>query len=168
MSSRENDIIDYFDDNSPHEDGTPFIPVRPGGGSDSWTRFFCGLLAGVTGGALTQLAPWLGGLLILIGYGVTAHTLAGSSRRSVKSLCFGFTVAAFTGGAVLIADCFWTESLDSLLDGLGRYHAIFLGAIFMPWTLAVIRYVYAVFISSERRPSGNRVLRRFRQSKLAR
>ena len=34
------DLIDYVDDNSQHEDETPFIPVRPDGGSpDAWTGF---------------------------------------------------------------------------------------------------------------------------------
>jgi hypothetical protein len=142
MPSKERDVIDVFDDNSPQEDGTYFIPV-PDGRPDKWTRFFCGLFMGIAGGALIPLGPWLGGALVLVGYGLVAHTIRGSSGRLGRGLCFGFAVSALVGALILAGSIFLPAMTSALIEFLGRHHAIFLGIIFMPWVAGAAKAFFS-------------------------
>ena len=102
------DVIDYFDDNTENEDETPFLPVRPEGAFlNPWSGFYGGLLIGLAGGGLATLAPWLAGLLIFTGYGMTALTLRRTRRRLLRSFGLGFGVIALAGAAVVLGEVFF-------------------------------------------------------------
>ncbi|MGA8771411.1 MAG: hypothetical protein WB610_13700, partial [Rhodomicrobium sp.] len=91
------DVIEYFDDNSEHEDETAFFPIRPDGPPDSWSFFWGGILIGLAGAGLVTLAHWLAGLLIFAGYGMTAASLRGSRTRFARPLGFGYALLACVG-----------------------------------------------------------------------
>jgi hypothetical protein len=144
MSSRQDhDEIDYFEDTSQHEDETPFIPV-PDSTPDSWTAFYSGILIGLAGGGLMTLAPWLSGLLILAGYGMTALTLKSTGNRFIRALRFGFGIAALCGGAMLAGEILFHKAAWHYIEKAGERSLIFVSVALTPWLLGFIRYAYAL------------------------
>jgi hypothetical protein len=144
MSSRQDrDEIDYFEDTSDHEDETPFIPV-PENAPDSWTAFYSGILIGLAGGAVAPLAPWLSGVLILGGYGLTALTLKRNGSRFIRALRFGFAIAALSGAVMLAGEIFYPKAVWHCIEMAGRRSLIFASVALTPWLLALIRYAYAL------------------------
>jgi asparagine N-glycosylation enzyme membrane subunit Stt3 len=143
MSSRQNrDEIDLFEDTT-HENETLFIPVAESA-PDSWTAFYSGILIGIAGGALAALAPWLSGLLILAGYGLTVSTLKNTGNRFIRALRFGFAIAALSGAVLLAGDVFFPKAVWHFLEAAGTRSPIFLSVLAAPWLLALIRYAYAL------------------------
>jgi hypothetical protein len=144
MSSRqEPDEIDYFEDTSQHEDGTPFIPV-PDSTPDSWTAFYCGILIGLVGGAIASLAPWLSGVLILAGYGLAALTLKSTGNRFIRALRFGFAIAALAGAVMLAGEILFPKAAWRCIEIAGERSLIFVSVALTPWLLGFIRYVYSL------------------------
>ncbi len=136
------DLIDYVDDNSQHEDETPFIPVRPDGGSpDAWSGFWGGMLIGIAGGALVPLAPWLGGSLVFVGYGVTALTLRGSRHSFARALGFGFALLSVVGAAMAVGQIFFPYTTASLIEAAAARHIIFISIATLAWPIAILRYL---------------------------
>jgi hypothetical protein len=141
-SRRELFDLDLINDLSePRRDELPAGPES----YPIWSRFWGGILTGIAGGALVPLGPWLGGALILAGYGMTEIALGKSPNRFVRALRFGFGVSAIIGaatfaGAVLLPE--WTSSLIAIL---GKRRLIFCGVMAMPWAFAVAKYVYGFF-----------------------
>lgn len=140
-SDSERDIGDYITDNSVTEEGTLFLPA-PNGRPDSWSFFFGGILIGMAGGGLVTLAPWLGGSLILVGYGTTAFTLVGSRRRFGRALRFGFVIAALFGAVLLAGDIVATGPTWHVISAIGERHLFFPSFVLMPWVIGPFRYLY--------------------------
>jgi hypothetical protein len=144
MSSRQDhDEIDYFEDTAQHEDETLFIPV-PESTPDSWTAFYSGILIGLAGGGLMTLAPWLSGLLILAGYGLTALTLKSTGNRFIRALRFGFGLAALAGGVMLAGEILFPKVAWHYIAKAGERNLIFASVAVTPWILGLIRYIYAL------------------------
>jgi hypothetical protein len=130
------DVIDYFDDNAENEDETPFLPVRPEGDFlNPWSGFYGGLLIGLAGGGLATLAPWLAGLLIFAGYGMTALTLRRTRRRLFRALGLGFGVIALAGAAVVLGEVFFPLTTSVILAAAAARHMIFLSVVALPWAI---------------------------------
>jgi hypothetical protein len=143
MSSRQNrDETDFLEDTA-HEDENLFIPL-PESTPDSWTAFYVGILIGITGGALATLAPWLSGLLILAGYGLTASTLKSTASRFIRALRFGFALAALSGAVLLAGEVLFPKAIWHFLEVAGRRSLIFVSVLAAPWLLGLIRYAYAL------------------------
>ncbi len=142
-SGQERDVIDYIDDESEHEDETPFVPVRDNS-PDNWTAFYTGILIGVAGGALIPLAPWLGGLLILLGYGTTAFTLRARGNRLTRALRSGFWLSATFGAALIVAEALFPKLAWSLVATAGERTIIFPTVVVMPWAAGLLRYAYVL------------------------
>jgi hypothetical protein len=144
MSSRQDrDEIDLFEDTAKHEDETVFIPAG-GSGPDSWTAFYSGILIGLAGGALASLAPWLSGLLIVSGYGLTAFTLRSAGSRFIRALRFGFGVAALAGAVMLAGELLFPKAVWHCVEMAGRRSLIFASIALAPWLLGLMRYIYAL------------------------
>src|SRR5262245_35844252 len=140
MSSRQDrDEIDYFEDTAQHEDETIFFPV-PESRPDNWTGFYSGILIGIAGGALAPLAPWLSGLLISAGYGLTALTLKRTGNRFIRALRFGFALAALAGAVILAGEILFPKAAWRFIEMAGERSLIFASVAATPWLLALIRY----------------------------
>lgn len=144
MSSRQDrDEIDLFEDTAHHEDETLFIPV-PESAPDSWTAFYSGILIALGGGALASLAPWLSGLLVLAGYGLTALTLKSTGNRFIRALRFGFGIAALLGAVMLACEIMFPQAAWHFIEMAGKRSLIFASVALTPWLLGLIRYVFAL------------------------
>ncbi|MFZ1109592.1 MAG: hypothetical protein WAN43_14765 [Rhodomicrobium sp.] len=142
MAPREHDAIDYIDDDTQDEDVTLFLPVRPDSAVDGASGFLGGVLAGVSGGALAQIVPWLAGLLIFAGYGMAACALGGSRSLFARSLSFGFTVLAVAGAAMALGGMFFPRQTWSILSAISERHALFLSVAALAWPIGFARYLY--------------------------
>ena len=142
-SGSDRDMIDYVEDTSQHEDETLFLPV-PEHGVDRWSVFYIGILTGIAGGGLVSLAPWLAGILILTGYGLTAFTLKAPSSRFARALLLGFVLSASVGGALLAGEVFFPQTVWNLIAAVSGRHLIFAYVAAMPWVIGILRYVYAL------------------------
>jgi hypothetical protein len=140
MSSRDNDDFDFFDTGH-HEERTP----------DSWTAFYSGILIGLVGGALATLAPWLSGVLILVGYGLTALTLKSTGSRFIRALRFGFGVAALAGAIMLACEILYPTAAWRFIEMAGERSLIFVSVAVTPWMLGLIRYVYVMARGQKRK-----------------
>ncbi|MGB7915187.1 MAG: hypothetical protein WCF79_07860 [Rhodomicrobium sp.] len=136
------DVIEYFDDNSEHEDETAFFPVRPDGPPDSWSFFWGGILIGLAGAGLVTLAHWLAGLLIFAGYGMTAASLRGSRTRFARALGFGYALLACVGAAMLLGTMFFPNVTASVIAAAAAHHVIFLSLATLAWPIALLKYVF--------------------------
>jgi hypothetical protein len=144
MSSRQDrDEIDFFEDTAKQEDETVFIPAG-GNAPDSWTAFYSGILIGLAGGALASLAPWLSGLLIVAGYGLTAFTLKSAASRFIRALRFGFGIAALAGAVMLAGEILFPKAVWHCIELASRRSLIFASVALAPWLLGFIRYIYAL------------------------
>jgi hypothetical protein len=154
------EFLDYLDDKSQHEDETLFMPV-PDSRPDSWSVFYSGILIGIIGGSLIALAPWLSGLLVFAGYGVTAMTFKGRGNRLSRALRFGFGSSALFGAAILGGETVFPETEWGFIEAASNRHLTFAGIALMPWAAAVLRYAYALFRpakSSGRSTQSKRIL----------
>ncbi len=140
-SDSEGDITDYVTDNSHREEGTLFLP-SPDGRPDRWTFFFSGILLGMFGGAIVPLSLWLAGVLIFIGYGLTAFSLR-SAGKFGRALRFGFLIAAALGAAILLGDAIAPKSAWRVVSAAAERHLIFPSFVLMPWILGILRYAFA-------------------------
>jgi hypothetical protein len=147
--SDRDDIIDYVEDTSQHEDETLFLPV-PESGPDRWSVFYLGILMGIVGGGLVSLAPWLAGILILTGYGLTAFTLKAAVSRFVRALLLGFVLSASAGAFLIAGEIFAPQTAWNLIAVLSERHLIFPGVAAMPWVIGILRYVYALVTREKR------------------
>ncbi|MGO9545987.1 MAG: hypothetical protein ACLPPF_14500 [Rhodomicrobium sp.] len=138
---------DTFGDTE-HED--PFFLHVPENTLDSWSLFYSGILIGFAGGALPSAAPWLAGILIAAGYGLTAFTLKGPSRRFAGALRFGFVLSALSGAALFAGEIFAPKVTQIIVDAMGKHHLIFASIATTPWVLGVLRYVYALLMQRKR------------------
>ena len=138
------DVIEYFDDNSEHEDETAFFPVRPDGPPDGWSFFWGGILIGLAGAGLVTLTHWLSGLLIFAGYGMTAASLRGSRARFARALGFGYALLACVGAAMLLGAMFSPNVTASVIAVAGAHHVIFLSLATLAWPIALLRYVFGL------------------------
>ena len=139
MSSRENnDDHDFFDM------GLREMELREKSAPDNWTAFYIGILIGLAGGALAPLAPWLSGVLILAGYGITALTLKRTGSRFIRALRFGFGTAALAGAVVLAGEILYPQAAWRFIEIAGERSLIFVSVAVTPWILGLLRYAYAV------------------------
>ncbi len=146
MSSRsDREFIDPIGNNLPREDETLFIPVSRDGFPDNLSGFWGGILLGIGGGALIPHAPWLSGLLIAAGYGMTTNALAGSKNRLSRALRFGFGLSAAAGAALVLGEVLFPRSTMSFIAAAGERHLIFCGAAAMPWMIGLVRFIYRLF-----------------------
>ncbi len=122
-----------------------FLPV-PENAPDSWSVFYSGILIGFAGGALPAAVPWLAGVLIAVGYGLTALTLKGRSNRFTGALRFGFVLSALLGVALVAGEAFAPKVTQVIVDAIGKHHLIFATVAATPWVLGVLRYVYALLV----------------------
>ncbi len=136
------DVIDYIDDNSQNEDETAFFPVRPDSMPDAWSGFLGGILIGLAGAALVVLAPWLGGSLIFVGYGMTALTLRGRRNRFARALGFGYALLAWAGAAMLLGEIFFPNVTASVVDAAASHHAVFISMATLAWPIALLKYIF--------------------------
>ncbi len=141
-SDQEGDVVDYVSDNAQHEDGSLFLPA-PDGRPDHLTFLFSGILLGMAGGALVPVSPWLAGVLILIGYGLTAYTLKNKGAL-VRALRFGFAISAVLGAALLLGEILAPDAAWRAVSMAGERHLLFPGFVLMPWLLGILRYAYAI------------------------
>ncbi len=142
-SDSERDMIDYIDDDAHHEDETLFIPA-PDGRPDNWTAFYIGILTGIVGGGLVALAPRLGGILIVAGYGLTAFTLKARGNRFARALRFGFLVSAVLGAALVAGEIYCPNTVWQFIAVASERHLIFTSVVAFPWATGMLRYVYAL------------------------
>jgi hypothetical protein len=155
-SRREKYIIDYIDDDTQNEDQTDFIPVRPDTGPDSWSTFFGGLLAAISGGALLAEAPWLGGAMVGVGYAFAAYSLRGLSRPFPASLRFSFLIFATLGVLVLAADCVAPKTVWPVVASIGKKGRIFVSVALLPWVIAFVKYVFLLVRSPRALPRSRK------------
>jgi hypothetical protein len=145
------DIGDYITGNSNDEDGSLFIP-SPEGHTDPWALFFSGILIGLAGGGLVTLAPWLAGALIMSGYFLTALSLKGSSNRLANGLCFGFTISAILGAALIAGEIGAPKTTWRLIVEAGNRHLAFPSVALIPWALGILKFVHILIWRPKRRP----------------
>jgi hypothetical protein len=138
------DVIEYFDDNSEHEDETAFFPVRPDGPPDGWSIFWGGILIGLAGAGLVTLTHWLAGLLIFAGYGMTAASLRGSRARFGRALGFGYALLACVGAAMLLGAMFSPNVTASVIAAVAAHHVVFLSLATLAWPIALLKYVFGL------------------------
>jgi hypothetical protein len=143
------DFGDYVTDNSSEEEGTLFVPV-PEGHRDPWMRLCAGILTGLAGAVLVPVSPWVGGALISIGYGLAAFNLKGSPNSCARALCFGFTVTALLGVALVAGEATAPVTVQHLVLVAGKHHAIFASFALMPWALAVLKFLQSLVARSKR------------------
>ena len=152
MSSNSgHDIGDFITGNSTDEDGTLFLP-SPEGHTDPWALFFSGILIGLAGGALVTVAPWLAGGLIMTGYFLTALSLKGSSNRLANGLCFGFTISAILGAALIAGEIGAPKATWRFIVAAGNRHLAFPTVALIPWALGILKYVHILIWRPKRRP----------------
>lgn len=154
-SDSERDLGDYVTGNSTDEDGTLFLPV-PEGNTDPWTLFFSGILIGLAGGALVTVGPWLAGALIMTGYFLTALSLKGSSNRLANGLCFGFTISAILGAALIASEIGAPRETWRFIVEAGNRHLVFPSVALIPWALGIITYVNILIWRPKRRPRARK------------
>ncbi len=142
-SDLEHDAIDYAADAALREDDDLFFPVPSGRMPETWSAFYSGILIAILGGGIASLAPWLSGLLIFVGYSVTALTLR-RRARFVRALRFGFGIVALCGAALLAAEILFPKAAWQLIAMATQRSLIFMGVVFMPWILALIRYGFVL------------------------
>ena len=145
------DIGDFITGNSTDEDGTLFFP-SPEGHTDPWALFFSGILIGLAGGALVTVAPWLAGALIMTGYFLTALSLKGSSNRLANGLCFGFTISAILGAALIVGEIGAPKTTWRFIVAAGNRHLAFPSVALIPWALGILKYVHILIWRPKRRP----------------
>jgi hypothetical protein len=136
------DVIEYFDDNSEYEDETAFFPVRPDGPPDAWSFFWGGILIGLAGAGLVTLAPWLGGLLIFAGYGMTASSMRGSRTSFGRAIGFGYALLACVGAAILLGAVFFPNVTASVIAAVAAHHVIFISLATLAWPIALLKFVF--------------------------
>jgi hypothetical protein len=134
------DLIDYIDDNSQNEDETPFFPVRPDSMPDAWSGFWGGILIGLAGAGLVTLAPWLGGTLVFVGYGMTALSLRGSRNGFGRALGFGYGLLACVGAAMVLGVVFLPDIAAAAIDAAAARHVIFISLAVLAWPIAFLKY----------------------------
>ena len=140
-SDRESDAVDYVSDNAERDEETMFLPA-PDARPDHGTFLFAGILAGLGGGALVPVSPWLAGGLIFIGYGLAALTFRGARGGIGSALRFGFGITAILGAALLLGEIAAPHAIWRLVSSPGDRPIIFPGFAVMPWFLAFLHYVY--------------------------
>ncbi|MGO9173355.1 MAG: hypothetical protein ACLP7P_15525 [Rhodomicrobium sp.] len=150
-SGPDRDMIDYVEDTSQREDETLFLPV-PEPGPDRWSAFYIGILVGIAGGGLVPLAPWLAGILVLTGYGLTAFTLRASTSRFARALFLGFVLSASVGAILIAGEIFVPQTAWNLIAALSERPLIFPGIAAMPWVIGILRYAYALVRHEKRIP----------------
>ncbi len=142
MAARSpDDFIEYLDDNAENEDETAFFPVRPDSLPDAWSYFWGGILIGLAGAGLVTLAPWLGGVLIFAGYGMTALSLLGNRASFARALGFGYALLALVGGAMLLGAVFFPNVTASVIAAAAAHHVIFISLATLAWPIALPKYV---------------------------
>jgi hypothetical protein len=146
MSPREPDAIDYIDDDTQDEDVTLFLPVRPDSFLDGLSGFLGGILIGVSGGALAQIAPWLAGLLIFAGYGMAAYALGGGRSLFARALSFGFFVVALAGAAMAVGGVLFPRPTWAVVSAIAERHALFLSVALLAWPIGFARYLYLLAV----------------------
>jgi hypothetical protein len=145
MSSRSpRDLIDYIGDNPSISNEAPIVPRRYGF-LDTWSGFLGGILLGIAGGALIPIGPWLGGLLILAGYGMAASVLRGSRNGYTNALRFGFIVSAIIGLALIVGHALFPRSTWSVISFFADRHLIFSGVAALPWAVSAVKYIIGLF-----------------------
>jgi hypothetical protein len=144
------DFGDYLTGNSTDEDGMLFLP-SPEGHTDPWALFFSGILIGLAGGALATVAPWLAGGLIMTGYFLTALSLKGSSNRLANGLCFGFTISAILGAALIAFEIGAPKATWHFVVVAGNRHLVFPSVALIPWALGILKYVHILISRPKRR-----------------
>ncbi|HZV21022.1 MAG TPA: hypothetical protein VE986_05680 [Hyphomicrobiales bacterium] len=137
-SGSRRDPYDFWDDGLRDDDYRR-------GYSDTWSGFWGGILLGIAGGALIPLGPWLGGLLMLAGYGMAASTLRSRRSRFAGALRFGFFISAIIGAALILGHGTAPAATWSIISYIGDRHLIFPGVAAIPWMLAILRYFYRLF-----------------------
>lgn len=144
MAPREIDPIDYVDDDTQDEDVTLFIPVRPDSflEGDAVSGFLGGVLIGVSGGALAQIAPWLAGILIFAGYGMASYALGGRRHRLARALSFGFFVLALGGAAMAVGGVLFPRPTWAVVSAIAERHALFLSVAALAWLIGFARYIH--------------------------
>ncbi len=155
-SGSEPEFTDYITDEAQTEEGSLFLPA-PEPSSDPWMRLILGIMAGLGGAALVSISPKLATVLISIGYSVAAFGLRGRGSDFGSALCLGFTITALLGAALLVVELAAPLAAQHLIQEVGKRHLILPGFALLPWALAVLKYVYAVFrpfFKQQRRNGG--------------
>jgi hypothetical protein len=140
------DVIEYVDDNSENEDETAFFPVRPDSLPDAWSYFWGGILIGLAGAGLVTLAPWLGGLLIFAGYGMTALSLRGSRASFGRALSLGYALLACVGAAMLLGAAFFPGVTASVIAVAAAHHVIFISLATLAWPIALLKCFFGLVL----------------------
>jgi hypothetical protein len=144
-STPEHDLVDYVTDDSLSEDGSLFLPTPAGpagGDAEAWIVPFLGFLGGLAGGALVPIAPWLGGALVVIGYGLAAFSMRGSTSCAGRAVRFGFVVTAILGVTLLAGMATKPLAILHLLSEAGERRLTFTSFALMPWAFAVLKLCY--------------------------
>ena len=149
-SNSERDIGDYLTGNSPNEEGTLFLPSSEGH-RDPWTLFCAGILAGLAGGVIVTISPWVAGGLISIGYGLAAFSIRGSANCCARAVCFGFTITALLGAALVACEAAAPVTVQQLILAAAKRHLIFGSFALMPWALAMVKLVRVLVARQKRR-----------------
>ncbi len=137
----QRDVVDYIDDASQDEDETPFVPVRPDSSLDAWSAFWGGILLGLSGAGLVTLAPWLAGLLIFVGYSMTALSLRRSSNGFGRALKFGYALVAAVGAVMLFGSATFPNMTASLISAAAAHNIIFVSLATLAWPIALLKYI---------------------------
>ena len=145
------DGFDFADGRPENADRTFFFPIPSASVSDPWSGFWGGLLLGLAGACLTALSPWLGGTLVLVGYGLTAYALGRPARSAGRSLKVGFIYAALIGAALIGADAIIPKSLWRFLTLVSNHAGVFVSLSLAPWVIALGNFALVIIFRSRLR-----------------
>ncbi len=149
MSPPERDVTDYVEDTAQHEDATLFLPAGDHG-VDRWSFLYGGILMGLAGGILPTVAPWLAGVLIAAGYGMTAMSMIAPSHRFARALRLGFVLTAFLGAVIVAGEIAAPDATTRIIDMAARRSLVFPAVGLMPLVIGILRYVYVVAMGIKR------------------
>ena len=135
---------DSAGDISADREEQPLFPAAPREMADRRPFFYTGILIGLAGGALAGVAPWLAGLLIAAGYGMTAFALIAPRHRFLRALRFGFVLSALLGAVIFAGELLAPDTALKMAGVVAGHSFVFAGVALMPLAIGIVRYVYGL------------------------
>lgn len=150
-----NNVFDVLDDDAQNEDATVFFPVTSDG---MWSPFLGGMLIGIAGSGLVTVAPWLAGLLIVIGYGMAALNLKASRKGTfLHALSFGYGLMTALGCALLFGALVFPAETASLISWVSNKQPLFIWLSVAAWPIALLKYIATWLASLKKTPVRTRL-----------
>ena len=105
---------------------------------------FGGVILGLAGASLLSLSPWLGGLLMALGYGYTAFCVHEGTSRLDKSLYFAFSFVAFLGIMITIGEFLFNATTMQIIEAMADRTLLLISFALLPWALAFFKYLMSL------------------------